>query len=90
MRTFDPGTDTVVFNGDNLQLVDIGSSNFYNTYIGCGCTSQIVRVINNPWTCGGFIYIDGGSTFDFVNFDVTVGGNWTNFGTFLPGTYGNI
>ncbi len=83
--TFSAGTDTVVFDGDTLQLVDIGTSSFFNCLID-GSTGQIVRVINNSWVCGGFIHIKAGSTFDFANYDVTLAGNWTNFGTFLPGS----
>jgi len=75
-----PGTSTVILDGSANQLV--GSGTFYNLVIaGTGTTTATDSI-----AVVGDFKINSGATFNASIHQQTVGGDWTNNGTFEAGT----
>jgi len=76
--TFIPGSGTINFNGSSVG--SIGTGNFNNiTFSGIGTKTATGALI-----IGGNINIS--NNFSAGAFGHTIGGNWTNTGTFTPNT----
>jgi hypothetical protein len=86
---FTPQNGTVLFNGSGATTYTIdaegtSSPDFYNITMndsGGGATYQLTT----PADVNGSLTVTSG-TFDSNGNDITVGGNWTNSGTFIEGT----
>ena len=72
---------TVIFNGTAPQSLFAGI-NFGNlTFSNAG-----TKTLSSPVTVNGNLTIDSGATFDASSYVISLNGNWTNNGTFIPST----
>ena len=76
---FTPSTSTVIFNGSSTQTINnfSGAENFNNLTI-----SGIQVDLGGNLDCSGDIVINSILETTSSNFNVNLGGNWTNNGTF--------
>ncbi|MDD2943516.1 MAG: hypothetical protein PHC51_11200, partial [bacterium] len=80
--TFTPGAGTLTFDGTgNINSGGVAVGKQFNNVI----VSGVATIVTNH------IWIDGnlsitGTLSDVNNFDINLGGNWTNSGTFTSGT----
>ncbi len=81
--TFTPGTSTINFNKPSgLQTVNNSSSSFNNlTHSG----ASTLQMQTNSITVLGTLTNSAG-ILDASNLDITIGGNWSNSGTFTAGS----
>ncbi|MFD2514044.1 T9SS type A sorting domain-containing protein [Pontibacter locisalis] len=81
--TFTAGNSTINLNGATSQEIKGTSATQFHhlTMNGTGTKSSIRGV-----TATGNLTINNPATFEAGSFTHTVGGNWTNNGTFVPGT----
>ncbi len=79
--TFTAGTSTVIFDG-NAQTIDGSTSSFNNVTLATGGTKTLASALD----VNGSLTINSGVTLDVTNLDygISVGGGWTNNGTFTP------
>lgn len=79
---FTPGTGTVAFTGQSSdQAIGTDTTSFYNLVHSGTSKLAILKAIDID---GNFTNSAG--TFNTNSNEMKVAGNWTNFGTFLPGT----
>ncbi len=78
--TFNAGTGKVILDGSSPATVS-SSSPFYHLTIGGTGT----KTAQSALTVSGDLSINAGATFDGGNFTHTIGRDWSNLGSFLPG-----
>ncbi|MFL5752690.1 MAG: beta strand repeat-containing protein, partial [Bacteroidia bacterium] len=82
--SFTPGSGTVTFNGGAAQTIQRTGGETFNhlSFSGAG-----TKTLNSAISASGNITINAGSgAFISNNLAVSLAGNWTNGGTFTPGT----
>ena len=81
--TFTPQGATVEFNGSSTQTIDLNANSFFNLRVNNASASiqplDQLDVDNN-------LTIAASSELDLNGFDLNVGGDWSNSGTFTQGT----
>lgn len=78
------GNGTINFTGTSgTQNINNGSNSFYNLTINKSSGSAVLNT--NNITIRNNLLISAG-TFDANNLDITLSGNWTDNGTYNPGT----
>ena len=79
--SFTPGNSTVILNSTSgTRDITIGSDNFYNLEVNSGGTYQLagdLEVTNDLSITSG--------TLSSNNYNITVGGDWSNSGSFIEG-----
>lgn len=75
-------TSTVIFDGAVTQNLDLNGLDFGNvTFRNSG-----TKVFVSPASILGNLTIESGATVDAAAYPITLAGNWTNDGTFIPST----
>jgi hypothetical protein len=86
--TLNAGSGTLTLTNDGCasapgdQTFDPGSNSLNNLTLD---NSGTITLVNNNLTMSGNLTISDG-TFDSNDLDLTIGGNWTNYALFIPGS----
>jgi hypothetical protein len=81
--TFTGNTGTVTFNGSGTQTIGGSSGTTFYNVVTSGTTNTVTALATN---ISGNLSIGNGTTFATGGYYLPIGGNWTNSGTFNPGT----
>ncbi|WP_162915353.1 LamG-like jellyroll fold domain-containing protein [Paraflavitalea soli] len=75
-------SSTVVFNGSAAQTLQLQGINFGNLIM----RNAGIKTLTSPATVNGNLTIESGASFNADTNTISLQGNWTNNGTFIPGT----